>query len=104
MRIPANDLQAITKHLQAKGWALAANVLNEQEVAALRATVRVRCATDGPGSTRLDGNVIEHAPAVLNLLKNRHFMAVMRACVGVDEVIVHRSAAILRLPGSPQVG
>ena len=104
MRIPANDLHAITQHLEAKGWALAADVLDEQEVAALRAIVRLRCATDDPASTRLDGNVIEHGPAVLNLLKNRHFMAVMRACIGSEHVVVHRSAALLRMPGSPQVG
>ncbi len=104
MRIPATNVPAITNHLLEKGWAVAADVLTDSAVADLRALVVARCATDEPGASRLDGAAIEHGSALLDLLRNQRFMAVMRACIGTDDVVVHRSAAILRMSGSPQVG
>ncbi len=104
MRIPASNLKDITTHLADKGWAIAADVIDAQQVNVLRQVVLDRCSPCPPGGTRLDGKVIQHAPAVLDLLRTPRWMSVMRACIGEDDVVVHRTAALLRMGGSPQVG
>ncbi len=102
MRIPANDTLAIAAHLTRTGWAIAADVLDASSVAALTAAVQATCplTTD----TRCDLAVIERAPAVADLLRNRLFVSVMRACIGANDLVVHRSAALRRPPEGPGIG
>lgn len=101
MRIPAHDLITITTHLNQFGWAIAADVLDPQGVITLKAAVETACPTSG--DTSGDFAVIERAPALLDLLRNRRYLEVMRACIGDDDVVVHRSAALRRPPGTPGI-
>lgn len=101
LRIPAHDLTAITAHLRQFGWAIAADVLNPQGVINLKDAVEAACPATS--DTSGDFAVIERAPALLDLLRNRRFLDVMRACIGDEDVVVHRSAALRRPPGTPGV-
>lgn len=102
MRLPTNNPHAIVNHLQEFGWAIAADVLDPQSVIDLKDTVVANCPLTSDTSTDLA--VIERSPALLCLLRNPRYMDIMRACIGTDDVVVHRSAALRRQPGTPGIG
>jgi len=98
MRLPAHDPLAIANHLQQFGWAIAADVLDAQSVIDLKAAVVATCPSNN--DTSADLAAIERAPAMLNLLRDQRYLAIMRACVGTTDLVVHRSAALRRQPGT----
>jgi len=101
MRLSPHDPSAIANHLHACGWAIAADILEPHAVEELKAAVVSTCPfasdTDGSGA---DLAVIERAPALLDLLRNPRYLAVMQACIGTEDLVVHRGAALRRRPGT----
>ena len=56
--------------------------------------------TLGPGESYTHPTFVEHAPALWKLLDYEPYLRVQRLFCQADELTIHRSAAILRNPGS----
>ena len=101
-----NELDAMSACLEAHGFAIIKGVLPDDVVAGLREAVWEGTdpeRTLGPGESRTRHAWIESGPGAWSLLEHEPFMEVHRHLIGTDEMTVHRSAAIIRMPGSAPV-
>ena len=96
-------LEAAQACVEAHGFAVVKKVLSEGLVEELQESVRQVLDPDGalaPGESYTHTTFVEHAPALWQLLDYEPFLRVHRLFCQADELTIHRSAAILRNPGS----
>lgn len=102
-----DDVEAVTRCTAEHGFAVVRDAIAPALAEALCADVRRALDPDGatrPGDARIDLAFVERSPALLALLADARYLRLQRALVGADDLVVHRSAAILRQPGSPAIG
>lgn len=102
-----DELDAMSDCLEAHGLAIIKDVLPQEIVESLKQGVIDGTDPDGtlgPGESRTRHAWIESGPGAWQLLEYEPFMRVHRHLIGTDDLTVHRSAAIIRMPGSQPVG
>jgi len=100
------QLDLMSECLEAHGFAIIKDVLPDQMIDRLKQAV-----FDGTdpqralqaGQSRTRHAWIESGPGAWQLLEYEPFMQVHRHLIGTDQLTVHRSAAIIRMPGSQPV-
>lgn len=103
----ADELDAVKACHDEHGFAVVRDVITSEFVAALCADIRASLNPKqdlAVGETRYDTVFIENSPTLLGLLENDTFMAVARLLNNTDEVVVNRSAAILKNVNAPAGG
>ena len=100
------ELDAMSSCLETHGFAILKDVLSDEVVDGLKQAVwdgtdPDRTLEHGQSSTRHAW--IESGPGAWSLLENEPYMDIHRFLLGTDELTVHRSAAIIRMPGSTPV-
>jgi hypothetical protein len=98
-----DELDAMSACVDAHGFAILKSVLDEPTVAGLRQAVWDGTDPDRtlePGKSRTRHAWIESGPGAWSLLENEAFMDIHRHLIGTDNLTIHRSAAIIRMPGS----
>jgi hypothetical protein len=101
-----HELDAMSSCLDAHGFAVIKDVLSDEVVEGLKEAVWAGTDPDRtlePGKSRTRHAWIESGPGAWSLLENEDFMAIHRQLIGADELTVHRSAAIIRMPGSAPI-
>ncbi|NKB72299.1 MAG: hypothetical protein GKR89_34915 [Candidatus Latescibacteria bacterium] len=101
------ELDAMSQCLDAHGFAVIQNVLPADLVGRLQQAVYEGTDPEGqlePGQSRTRHAWVESGPGAWQLLEYEPFMRVHRHLIGSDELTIHRSAAIIRMPGSAPVG
>ena len=101
-----NEMDAVTSCMDAHGFAIIKDVLPDSIVAGVGQAV-----WDGtdpqrtlePAQSRTRHAWIESGPGAWSLLEYEPFIAIHRHLIGTDDLTVHRSAAIIRMPGSAPV-
>ena len=101
-----NEMDAVTSCMDAHGFAIIKDVLPDSIVAGVGQAV-----WDGtdpqrtlePAQSRARHAWIESGPGAWSLLEYEPFIAIHRHLIGTDDLTVHRSAAIIRMPGSAPV-
>ena len=99
----SDELGKMSACLDAHGFAVIKDVLPDDVVAGLKQAVWDGTdpeRTLGRGQSRTRHAWIESGPGAWSLLENEAFMAIHRHLIGTDELTIHRSAAIIRMPGS----
>lgn len=102
-----HELDAIVACNEAHGFCVVQGLLPDATVAMLRRQVRRVVDPDhtlGPGQSRTHTSFIETATQAWSLLEYEPFMALHRALLGTGDMVINRSAAIIRNPGSEPVG
>lgn len=102
----AGDLDAMSECLEAHGFAVIKDVLPPERVEELKQAVRDGTDPDGaltPGQSRTRHAWIESGPGAWSILEFEPFMNIHRHLIGTEELTLHRSAAIIRMPGSQPV-
>jgi hypothetical protein len=95
----------ITGCVRDQGLAIVKGVLEQHEVAALRADLLALLDPKGEAPaavTRTLYAFVEHSPAAAALLRNQRFMGIHRAICGADEtsgLTLHRTVASLKTAG-----
>ncbi len=101
------DLRAtsqIAGALDQDGALVVRNVLSPHQRQRLLEEVRLALGADAvPGGTAYDLAFIERSPTLRQLLLEPAFLRLCQAVVGAQQLVVHRSAAIQRSVGSPQL-
>ncbi|MBA2481413.1 MAG: phytanoyl-CoA dioxygenase family protein [Planctomycetes bacterium] len=106
-RFEAHEIDAIAECNAAHGFAIAIGVIERDLVDEMSADVRRVIDPDGglgPAGSRYSMDVVEHAPSTWKLLEHEPFMRLQRRLTGSDDLVLHRTAAIIRNPGSPGMG
>jgi hypothetical protein len=101
-----DEMDAVVSCMDAHGFAIIKDVLPESIVAGMRQAVWDGTDPDRTleqGQSRTRHAWIESGPGAWSLLEYEPFMAIHRHLIGTDELTVHRSAAIIRMPGSATV-
>ena len=101
-----NELDSMSECLEEHGFAIIKNVLSLDIVENLKKAVFVGADPDRKlertqSSTRHAW--IESGEGAWQLLEDERFMEIHRYLIGSDELTIHRSAAIIRMPGSHPV-
>ncbi len=99
-----NQLDLMSECLNAHGFAIIKDVLPDALVDGLKQAV-----LDGtdperelkPGQSRTRHAWVESGPGAWQLLEYEPFMRIHRHIIGADHLTIHRSAAIIRMPGNP---
>ena len=102
----ADQLPAMSACLEAHGFAIIKGVLPDDLVESLKRAVRAGTDPDGslkPGESRTRHAWIESGAGAWQLLEYQPFVDIHRHMLGTDQLTVHRSAAIIRMPGSQPV-
>lgn len=102
-----DEFDACTGCLDAHGFAILKDVLPDPIIETLKEGVWDGADPDRTlkqGESRTRHAWIESGPKAWSLLEYEPFMDVHRHLIGTDELTVHRSAAIIRMPGSKPVG
>ena len=102
----AARLDAMSECLEAHGFAVIKDVLPPERVEALKRAVWDGTDPDGAlaaGQSSTRHAWIESGPGAWSLLEFEPFMNIHRHLIGTDELTLHRSAAIIRMPGSQPV-
>lgn len=102
-----DELEAASACVEAHGFGVLKQVLPPAMVEDLQTAVVQAVDPDGqlgPGQSRTHLSFIEAAPAAWKLLEYEPFMRIHRFLNGTDHLTVHRTAAIIRKPGSAPVG
>ena len=102
-----DQLSLMSECLEAHGFAIIKDVLPPELVESAKQAV-----FDGtdpkrelePGQSRTRHVWIESGPGAWQLLEYEPFMRIHRHLIGAEELTLHRSAAIIRMPGSQPVG
>ena len=100
------ELDAVSTCLDTHGFAIVKDVLPQVVVATLRAGVWEGTDPDRTlrrGESRTRHAWVESGPKAWSLMECEPFMAIHRHLIGTDDLTVHRSAAIVRMPGSQPV-
>ena len=95
-----DDAQAC---VEAHGFAIVKNVLTYALVEELQESVKQILDPDGTlgeGNSYTHASFIEHSPTLWKMLDHEPFMRAQRVFCQADELTIHRTAAILRNPGS----
>ncbi len=101
-----DELETMSLCLNAHGFAIIKEVLPPDIVAGLKQAVMDGTDPDRtlkPGESKVRHAWIESGPGAWALLNYEPFMEIHRHLIGSDELTVHRSAAIIRMPGSQTV-
>ncbi len=101
-----DQLSLMSECLEAHGFAIIKDVLPPEVVDSLKQAV-----FDGtdpkrelkPGESRTRHAWVESGPGAWQLLEYEPFMKIHHHLIGTEEMTVHRSAAIIRMPGSQPV-
>ena len=102
-----NQISLMSECLEAHGFAIIKDVLPTELVDSLKQAVFDGTDPKGelePGQSRTRHAWVESGPGAWQLLEYEPFMKVHRHLIGANELTVHRSAAIIRMPGSQPVG
>ena len=100
------ELEEMSECLEAHGFAVIKDVLPPERVEKLKQAVYDGTDPNGtlaPGQSRTRHAWIESGPDAWSLLEYEPFMDIHRHLIGTDVLTVHRSAAIIRMPGSQPV-
>jgi ectoine hydroxylase-related dioxygenase (phytanoyl-CoA dioxygenase family) len=99
------DHGSIADGVARDGVAVVRKVLSESLQASLRMQIMHHCAEPEieAGGSVYDLCAVERLPAMLELLTLDAFMGLYRRLLGGAEMVVHRSASIVRQVGSPAV-
>ena len=98
-----DELDAAQACVDAHGFAIVKGVLPDALVEELQESVKEVLDPDdslGEGNSFTHTSFIEHSPAMWKMLDHEPFMKVQRVFSRAEELTIHRSAAILRNPGS----
>ena len=98
-----DELDETQACVDAHGFAIVKNVLSHELVEELQESVKQVLDPDdtlGEGNSFTHTSFVEHSPASWKLLDHEPFMRVQSFFCGSDELTIHRTAAILRNPGS----
>ena len=98
-----DELDAMSACVEAHGFAIIKGVLDDAVIEGLRQAVWDGTDPDRtlePGQSRTRHAWIESGPGAWSLLENARFMQIHRHLIGTDDLTIHRSAAIIRMPGS----
>jgi hypothetical protein len=101
-----DELAAMDQCLEAHGFAIIKDALPPEIVDHLKQAVYAGTDPDStlaPGQSRTRHAWIESGPGAWSLLDHEPFMALHHHLIGTDQLTVHRSAAIIRMPGSQPV-
>ena len=101
-----DELDAMDSCLEAHGFAIVKDVLPPEIVEQLKQAVYAGTDPDRtlePGKSRTRHAWIESGPGAWNLLDYEPFMDMHQHLIGTDQLTIHRSAAIIRMPGSQPV-
>jgi len=101
-----NQLDLMSNCLAAHGFAIIKNVLDENTVERLKKSVFESTDPDRElqvGQSRTRHAWIESGPKAWRLLTDRKFMAIHHHLICSNQLTIHRSAAIIRMPGSQPV-
>jgi len=100
-QFPCDDLDQLLCCLHERGFAVAKQVIDAAYVERLKDSItRVLNPHNDlpPGGARTHLKFVEHSPELLSLLRHQPFMKISEAIFGSDQLTVHRSAAIMRMP------
>lgn len=98
-----DELDALSACVDAHGFAILKGVLEDEVVEGLKQAVWDGTDPDRtlkPGESRTRHAWVESGPGAWSLLEHEGFMNVHRHLIGTDDLTIHRSAAIIRMPGS----
>jgi len=98
-----HEFEAIKACNDEHGFAIVKGVLNEEQVSVLKAEVLRIVDPQGklqPGESVVDGDYIEEARELWKLLEYQPFIRLYAYLLGTDHMTIHRSAAIIRMPGN----
>lgn len=101
-----DQLPEMSDCLEAHGFAIVKDVLPPEWVAQLKQAVFDGTDPEGdlePGQSRTRHAWVESGSGAWELLGYERFMGIHRHLIGTDALTVHRSAAIIRMPGSHPV-
>ncbi|HAA73735.1 TPA: hypothetical protein DCE37_01275 [Candidatus Latescibacteria bacterium] len=98
-----SEMDAMSACAETHGFAILKDVLDEPTVDGLCQAVWDGTDPDRTlkaGESRTRHAWIESGPRAWSLLENESFMDIHRYLIGTDDLTIHRSAAIIRMPGS----
>ena len=101
-----DELDAMAVCLDTHGFAIIQDVLPPGLVEDLKQAVFEGTDPErklGPGQSSTRHAWVESGPGAWAMLEYEPFMRISRYLVGSDELTIHRSAAIIRMPGSAPV-
>lgn len=101
-----DELEAMTACLNVHGFAVVKDVLPPKIVDGLKQAVYAGMNPEhalGPGESCIRHAWIESGPGAWGLLDYEPFMKINRRLIGASALTIHRSAAIVRMPGSKPV-
>lgn len=101
-----DDLQPMSECLEEHGFAVIQDVLETKLVARLKKAVVEGTDPEGTlrkGESRTRHAWIESGPGAWEILDHEPFMRIHKFLLGTEELTIHRSAAIIRQPGSKSV-
>ena len=104
---PPDELDEVVACTDAHGFSLVKGLLSDDTVEMLRQEVRRVVDPEntlGPAESRTHLSFIEGARQAWSLLEYEPFMDLHRALLGTQDMVINRSAAIIRNPGSKPVG
>ncbi|MCY3898498.1 MAG: phytanoyl-CoA dioxygenase family protein [Caldilineaceae bacterium] len=98
-----DELDAAQDCVQAHGFAIVKNVLNDELVDELQKSVKQVIDPDdslGEGNSFTHTSFIEHSPAMWKMFDHEPFIRAQRVFCQAEELTINRTAAIIRNPGS----
>jgi hypothetical protein len=98
-----HEFEAIKACNDEHGFAIVKGLLNEEQVSALKAEVLRVLDPEGklpPGGRMTNIRFIEEARELWKLLEYQPYVQLYAHMLGTDQMTIHRSAAIIRMPGS----
>ena len=101
-----DQLDSMSDCLAEHGFAVIKNVLNEKTVERLKESVFEGTDPNRDlqiGQSRTRHAWIESGPGAWQMLADEEFMSIHRHLIGTDQLTIHRSASIIRMPNSKPV-
>jgi ectoine hydroxylase-related dioxygenase (phytanoyl-CoA dioxygenase family) len=98
-----DEFDAIKACNDEHGFAIVKGLLNEEQVASLKAEVLRVVDPQGvlpPGGNATHSSFVEEAPEFWKLLDYQPYMRLYSHMLGTEQMTIHRSAAIIRKPGN----
>jgi hypothetical protein len=98
------QLDLMSECLDAHGFAIIKDVLPDSLIDSLKQGVLGGTDPERelkPGQSRTRHAWVESGPGAWQLLEYEPYMRIHRHIVGTDQLTIHRSAAIIRMPGNP---
>ncbi len=100
-----DEIDAITTCNARHGFAIVRGVISSALADEMKSDIMATIGAEPPTptETRVDVAFVERAPSLMKLLENQRYVRLYQHLVGSDDLVLHRSAAIIRQPGSPPV-